>query len=63
MLVVAGLHPAGIDEPRLMALSRELAKSKVTVVTPELPELSQFDITPALTDQIERAALWLSREG
>lgn len=60
VLVVAGLHPAGIDEPRLMALSRELAKSKVTVVTPDIPELSRFEITPALTDQIEQAALWLA---
>jgi dienelactone hydrolase len=60
VLLVAGLHPAGIDEPRLMALSRELAKSKVTVVTPEIPELSRFEITPALTDQIEQAAVWLA---
>jgi acetyl esterase/lipase len=60
VLVVAGLHPAGIDDPRVMALSRELARSRVTVVTPELPQLSQFEITPALTDQIELAALWLA---
>ena len=60
VLVVAGLHPAGIDEPRLMALSRELARSQVTVVTPEIPGLSQFEITPALTDHIERAAVWLA---
>ena len=60
VLLVAGLHPAGIDEPRLMALSRELAKSKVTVVTPEIPELLRFDITPILTNQIEQAALWLA---
>jgi len=43
-----------------MALSRELAKSKVTVVTPEIPELLRFEITPALTDHIEQAALWLA---
>jgi dienelactone hydrolase len=60
VLLVAGLHPIGIDEPRLMALSRELAMSKVTVVTPEIPELSRFEIRPALTDQIEQAALWLA---
>jgi hypothetical protein len=60
VLVVAGLHPAGIDEPRLMALSRELAKSQVTVVTPEIPELSRLEIAPALTDQIEQAARWLA---
>jgi dienelactone hydrolase len=60
VLVVAGLHPVGIDEPRLMALSRELARSKVTVITPEIPELLRFEITPALTDHIEQAALWLA---
>jgi dienelactone hydrolase len=60
VLVVAGLHPVGIDEPRLMALSRELARSKVTVVTPAIPALSRFEITPALTDQIEQAAVWLA---
>ncbi len=60
VLLVSGLHPAGIDEPRLMALARELAKTNVTVVTPEIPELQQFDITPALTDRIEELALWLA---
>jgi dienelactone hydrolase len=60
VLLVAGLHPAGIDEPRLMALSRELARSKVTVVTPEIAELSRFEITPTLTDRIEQAAVWLA---
>jgi hypothetical protein len=60
VLVVTGLHPAGINEPRLVALSRELARSKVTVVTPAIAELSRFEITPTLTDQIEQAALWLA---
>ncbi|MDO8794879.1 MAG: hypothetical protein Q7J25_09690 [Vicinamibacterales bacterium] len=62
VLLVSGVHPAGIDEPRLMALARELARTNVTVVTPEIPELGQFDITPALTDRIEEAAVWLAAE-
>lgn len=62
MLLVSGLHPAGNDEPRLMAFSRELARSGVTVVTPEIPELVRFEITPALTDRIEEAALWLAKD-
>jgi dienelactone hydrolase len=33
----------------------------VAVVTPDLPELSRFEITPAITDGIETAALWVSR--
>ena len=61
-LLVPGFHPAGIDEPRLVALARELAASGVAVVTPDVPELSRFEISPAITDRIEAAALWLSRQ-
>ncbi len=62
ILLVSGLHPAGIDEPRLVALARTLAKANVTVVSPEIPELSRFEITPSLTDRIEAAAVWLATE-
>jgi dienelactone hydrolase len=60
VLLVTGVHSGGIDEPRLMRLSRELAKARVTVVTPEIPELSSFDIAPIVTDRIEYAAVWLA---
>ena len=62
VLLVSGLHPAGIDEPRLVALARRLAEANITVVTPEIPELSRFEITPILTDRIEDAAAWLAAE-
>jgi dienelactone hydrolase len=62
VLLVSGLHPAGIDEPRLIHLSRTLAASNVLVVTPDIPELSRFDITPRVTDRIEAAAVWLALE-
>src|SRR5262249_30531996 len=58
--LVPGLPPAGIDEPRLIHLSRTLAASNVLVVTPDIPELSRFDITPHVTDRIEAAAVWLA---
>jgi dienelactone hydrolase len=61
-LLVSGLHPAGIDEPRLVALARQLSASGVAVVTPDIPDLSQFTITPAVTDAIERAASWLAAQ-
>src|SRR5690348_7535978 len=61
-LLVSGLHPAGIDEPRLVGLARQLASTGVAVVTPDIPELSRFEITPAITDDIERSASWLSRD-
>lgn len=59
-LLVSGLHPAGVDEPRLVALARQLAGHDLAVVTPDIPELSRFEITPDLTDAIEQAAGWLS---
>jgi hypothetical protein len=60
VLLVSGLHVAGIDEPRLVRLARALASNGITVVTPDLPELSRFEIAPALTDTIEQSAGWLA---
>jgi len=48
-LLTSGLHASGIDEPRLVRLARQLAAGGVTVVTPDIPELSRFEITPAIT--------------
>jgi len=62
LLIVSGLHAAGIDEPRLMALSRQLAEARVTVVTPDIPELRRFEISPVVTDHIERMAVWLAAD-
>jgi hypothetical protein len=60
VLLVSGLHPAGIDEPRLVWVARQLAASGLAVLTPDIPELSRLEIAPAITDEIEAAALWLS---
>src|SRR5437764_671786 len=60
VLLTSGLHPAGIDEPRLVGLARELAGSGLAVLTPDILELSHFEITPAITDDIEDAAVWLA---
>jgi dienelactone hydrolase len=59
-LLVSGLHVSGIDEPRLVRLARHLAENSITVVTPDIPELSQFEIAPSLTDTIEQTAAWLA---
>jgi len=61
-LLVSGLHPSGIDEPRLVRLARALAASGLAIVTPDIPELSHFEITPAIPDTIERSAGWLALE-
>jgi hypothetical protein len=61
-LLTSGLHVAGIDEPRLVRLARSLASNRIRIVTPDIPQLAQFDIVPALTDTIERSALWLAND-
>jgi hypothetical protein len=63
VLLTSGLHPSGIDEPRLVRLARNLASSSLAVFTPDIPDLSQFTITPAITDAIEGTASWLYEHG
>ena len=59
-LLTSGLHVSGIDEPRLVRLAQQIAASHVLVVTPDIPELTQFEIAPEITDAIEEAGQWLA---
>jgi len=61
-LLVRGLTPTGYDDPRLVNFARQLARSGVAVVTPEIPELTHFAVVPAITDAIEEAALRLASD-
>ncbi len=61
-LLTSGLHASGIDEPRLVRLAQQLAASHIAVVTPDIPELSRFEIAPAITDAIEDAGGWLASD-
>jgi dienelactone hydrolase len=58
-LLVSGVHPDGITEPRLVALARELAATGVVVVTPEIEDLISYRLTARATDAIEDAAVWM----
>ena len=60
LLLVPGVHAAGIDEPRLVSFARELAAIGHPVLTAELTDLTHYRITPRTTDMIEDAALWLA---
>ena len=55
-VLTSGLHASGIDEPRLVRLARQIAGTRIAVVTPDIPELSRFEIAPAITDAIEDAS-------
>jgi dienelactone hydrolase len=56
LLLSGGVHALGIEEPRLIAFAEALAQSGTPVITPALPDLEEYLVTPRLTDDIEDAA-------
>jgi dienelactone hydrolase len=60
LLLTPGVNALGIDEPRLVAFARHWAASGFIVLTPELPDLSRYQVTARSTDMIEDAAAWFS---
>lgn len=61
ILLVPGVHAAGIDEPRLVGFARDLAARGHPVLTVELPDFMRYEITARTTDMIEDAAAWMMR--
>ena len=62
IMLVPGVHAAGIDEPRLVGFARDLASMGHPVLTVELPDLVHYEVTPRTTDMIEDAAAWMVRQ-
>ncbi|MFT3921367.1 MAG: alpha/beta hydrolase [Myxococcales bacterium] len=62
LLLVHGMHPQGIDEPRLTGFARSLAASGVVVGTPELPDLMRFQVSRTDVVAVADAAKQLRRE-
>lgn len=62
VIVVPGVHTAGIDEPRLARLANRLAGSGMTVLSLPLPDLREFRIVGRSTDQIEDAVAWVTAD-
>lgn len=56
LMLSGGVHALGIEEPRLIAFAEELARTGTPVITPALPDLAEYLVTPRLTDDIEDAA-------
>jgi dienelactone hydrolase len=62
ILLVPGVHAAGVDEPRLDGFARNLAAMGHPVVSIGPPDLAQYRITPRTTDMIEDAGRWLGAQ-
>jgi dienelactone hydrolase len=60
IVLLHGVHHLGINDPRLINLSRALAGSGVEVMTPELQDLADYRITPRTIDTIGASAVILS---
>lgn len=63
ILLVPGVHAAGVDEPRLDGLARNLAGMGHRVLSIGPPDLARYSITPQTTDMIEDAARWWAAQG
>jgi serpin B len=60
LVLVHGVTPQGIDDPRLVRLAKALATTGLTVLTPEIPELAGGHLDPGAVDRIAQAVLALA---
>jgi pimeloyl-ACP methyl ester carboxylesterase len=56
LLLLHGVHAQGIDEPRLIALGRALARAGLDVMTPELTALTRYQVQPESVSEIDQIA-------
>lgn len=61
VLLLHGVHPDGIAEPRLVRFASLLARAGFVVVTPELGALARVELDPRAPDAVGRAARALAR--
>jgi acetyl esterase/lipase len=57
-----GIHHLGINEPRLVRFARHLASLGCHVLTPELRDLSEYDVTSQGIDVLSASVRYLSEE-
>ena len=62
IVLLHGVHPLGIEEPRLVSFARALSASGVIVLTPPVKELADFRISPASIPTIGLSAQALRQQ-
>lgn len=60
ILLPHGMHPDGIDDPRLIGFARALAGAGFLVLTPRLPQLARFVLDPQEVSLIADGAALLA---
>jgi len=61
LMLVHGVHHLGIHDPRIVAFARALSQGGIQVFTPEMPDLTDYKVTPSTIDLIGTAAREFSR--
>jgi dienelactone hydrolase len=61
LVVIPGVHHLGVDEPRLQRFARAIAAAGMTVMTPEIKELTDYRIEPKSIATIGAAATELAK--
>ncbi len=62
MILAHGVHYMGIDEPRLRPFARNLARTGLVVMTPELAALADYRVEASSVREIEVAVQHLARD-
>lgn len=62
IVLIPGVHRLGYDEPRLVNFASALARCGFQVLTPQLPELVDYRITPATVTEIRASILYFSQQ-
>jgi pimeloyl-ACP methyl ester carboxylesterase len=62
ILLLHGVHHLGIDDPRLINLSRAMAMSGVQIIAPELKDLTEYHVSPETVDDIGNDAAYFSQQ-
>lgn len=62
IMVLHGVHHLGIDEPRLENFATAMASCGVRVLTPELPDIKDYQVGASSVATIGEAAEWLTKQ-
>jgi dienelactone hydrolase len=61
LVVLHGVHHLGIDEPRLTEFAAAMASCGIRVLTPELPDIKDYQIGSASIRTIGESAQWFAQ--
>ena len=60
VVIAHGVHYRGIDEPRMVAFARAMARAGEVVLTPQLDALADYRVQASTVDELRAATLWLA---